>query len=98
MTYSNVCDAHSQGINVSGQGKCPEGRSSDPLLQQALESQVDYTDLASSACSIKALTIGSVLQSAFASQPEPKSPPRSRDLQTCTYNVEVFVSGCTYFG
>lgn len=97
VTYSNACDAHRQGINISFNGKCPEGRTNDLLRQQALESQVDYKSSSSSA-SITTLTIGSVIHSSFASHTKSNTPPRSRNLQTCSYNVEVFVSGCNYFG
>ena len=99
VTYSNECDAHSQGINVSFRGKCPQDRTSDPHLQQAVVSPVEYESSTSSASSIKStLMLGSVIHNAVASKAVTSSPPRSRILQTCSYNVEVFVSGCAYFG
>lgn len=100
VTYSNKCDANSQGINVVKGGKCPEARTSDLLLQQALAPQppVEYKTSTSSACSAKTVMLGSVIHNAFASKSVRKSPPRSRGLETCSYNVEVFVSGCQYFG
>ncbi len=99
VTYSNECDAHSQGINVSFRGKCPQERKSDLHLQQAMVSPVEYRSSTSSANSVKSsLLLGSVIQKAVASKSVTGFPPRSRVLQTCSYNVEVFVSGCTYFG
>lgn len=98
VTYSNKCDANSQGINVVSGGKCPEGRTNDPLLQQALAPHVEDKTSTSSACSAKTLMLGSVIHNTFASKSVTKSPLRSRALETCSYNVEVFVSGCQYFG
>lgn len=48
---------------------------------------------ASSAFSLKAFSLGSLLHTAMATSP-PKKAPRS--LDTCTYNVEVLLAGCSY--
>ena len=43
-----------------------------------------------SAAPIRTLILGSLLWSAVYSNP----PSKSRELDTCTYNVEVLVAGC----
>ena len=49
----------------------------------------------SSAFSVKSCVLGSILNNVVSSQVAKSPTPRSRLLQdTCTYNVEVLVSGC----
>ena len=93
MTYGNGCVAHGQGISVSRDGECDEEVFT---ASQAVYISTEKIESAtSSASSIKGFVLGTILNNVVSSQAVMSPNPRSRLLQdTCSYNVEILLSGC----
>ncbi len=92
-TYGNGCVAHGQGVSISRVGECDEEVfTASQAVYIATENIEGST---SSASSIKGFVLGTILNNVVSSQVIKSSNPRSRLLQdTCTYNVEILLSGC----
>ena len=93
MTYGNGCVAHGQGISVSRDGECDEEVFT---ASQAVYIATEKIESAtSSAYSIKGFVLGTILNNVVSSQAVMSPNPRARFLQdTCSYNVEILLSGC----
>ncbi|KAL3808109.1 hypothetical protein ACHAXA_001015 [Cyclostephanos tholiformis] len=88
-TYGNECVAHSDGISVSRDGEC------DKEVFAATQAITQSLSATSSAFSIKSFVLGSILNNVVSSHVVKSPTPRSRLLRdTCTYNVEILLSGC----
>jgi hypothetical protein len=96
-TYENECVAHGAGVSVSRVGECDEEVSTATASQAQVISYSEYMvpensgSATSSASSIKGFGLGTILINVVSSQVV-KSPTRNQD--TCTYNVEILLSGC----
>eukprot|EP00571_Detonula_confervacea_P017166 CAMPEP_0172309484 /NCGR_PEP_ID=MMETSP1058-20130122/9749_1 /TAXON_ID=83371 /ORGANISM="Detonula confervacea, Strain CCMP 353" /LENGTH=973 /DNA_ID=CAMNT_0013022113 /DNA_START=8 /DNA_END=2929 /DNA_ORIENTATION=- len=93
--------AMSEAISTGKQERiwCTKKRSStiNAALQQAntnAVTQVQHESATSSASSLKSFMLGSLLYNAVSSQ----AAKPTRALDTCTYNVEVLLSGCAGSG
>jgi hypothetical protein len=93
MTYGNGCVAHGQGVSVSRDGECDEEVfAASKAVYISTENSGSAT---SSASSMKGFVLGTILNSVVSSRAVKSPNPRSRLLQdTCTYNVEILLSGC----
>lgn len=107
LTYGNECAAHGNGTSVSYVGECGDMGIGDMGIVTAskalaypenIESFAAKSDSAtSSAFSIKNFVLGHMLHSVISSPVVKKPIPVTRSLQdTCTYNVEVLLSGCSH--
>jgi hypothetical protein len=93
MTYGNECVAHGQGISVSRDGECDEEVFT--ASQAVYLSTENSGSATSSASSMKGFVLGTILNNVVSSQVVKSLKPQSRLLQdTCTYNVEILLSGC----
>ena len=92
-TYENECVAYGQGVSISRVGECDEEVFT---ASQAVYIATEKIESAtSSAYSIKGFVLGTILNNVVSSQAVMSPNPRARFLQdTCSYNVEILLSGC----
>lgn len=92
-TYGNECVAYGQGVSISRVGECDvEAFTASQAVYISTESSGSAT---SSASSIKGFVLGTILNNVVSSQAVMSPNPRARFLQdTCSYNVEILLSGC----
>lgn len=102
--YSEGSLAEKSTANLSGNQErvwCKGSSVVNAALQKAninAATQVRHESVTSSAVSLKSFMLGSLLYNAVSSQAAIAPSSQSRALDTCTYNVEILLSGCTGSG